>query len=47
MCTQTCIVIYLIVCQKYLVISIKVGRATRNLFANAGSTAEDVPTNNQ
>ena len=33
--------------QKYLVTSIKVGCATRSLYASSGPKAEGVPTNNQ
>ena len=33
--------------QKYLVMSIKVGCATRSLYASLGSKAKRVPTNNQ
>ena len=33
--------------QKYLVTSIKVGCATRSLYASSGPNAEGVPTNNQ
>ena len=33
--------------QKYLVTSIKVDSATRNLYASSGPKAEGVPTNNQ
>ena len=33
--------------QKYLVTSIKVGSATRSLYASSGPKAEGVPTNNQ
>ena len=33
--------------QKYLVTSIKVGYATRSLYASSGPKAEGVPTNNQ
>ena len=33
--------------QKYLVTSIKVGCATRSLYASIGPKAEGVPTNNQ
>ena len=33
--------------QKYLVTSIKVGCATRNLYASSGPKTEGVPTNNQ
>ena len=32
---------------KYLVASIKVGCATRSLYASSGTKAEGVPTNNQ
>ena len=35
------------VCQKYLVTSIKVGCATRSLYASSGPKAEGVATNNQ
>ena len=37
----------LIVYQKYLVTSIKVGCATRSLYASSGPKAEEVPTNDQ
>ena len=33
--------------QKYLATSIKVGCATRSLYASSGPKAEGVPTNNQ
>ena len=33
--------------QKYLVTSIKVGCATRSLYASSGPKAEGVPTNHQ
>ena len=33
--------------QKYLVTSIKVGCATRSMYASSGPKAEGVPTNNQ
>ena len=33
--------------QKYLVTSIKVGYATRSLYASSGPMAKGVPTNNQ
>ena len=33
--------------QKYLVSSIKVGYATRSLYASSGPKAEEVPNNNQ
>ena len=33
--------------QKYLVTSIKVGCATRSLYASSGPKTEGVPTNNQ
>ena len=36
-----------IVYQKYLVTSIKVGCATRSLYASSGPKAEGVPANNQ
>ena len=38
---------YIKVYQKYLVTSIKVGCATRSLYASSGPKAEGVPTNNQ
>ena len=37
----------ILVYQKYLVTSIKVGCATRSLYASAGSNAEGFPLNNQ
>ena len=37
----------IIVYQKYLVTSIKVGCATRSLYASSGPEVEGVPTNNQ
>ena len=36
-----------IIYQKYLGTSIKVGCATRSLYASSGPKAEGVPTNNQ
>ena len=38
---------YVIVYQKYIGTSIKVGCATRSLYASSGTKAEGVPTNNQ
>ena len=35
------------VCQKYLVTSIKVGCATRSLYASSGPKVKGVPINNQ
>ena len=37
----------IIVDQKNLVKSIKVGCATRSLYASSGPTAEGIPTNNK
>ena len=39
--------ILIIAYQKYPVTSIKVGCATRSLYASSGPKAERVPTNNQ